>query len=109
MPSKGRRAVIVFHGIGEHKEFETLDLVASALSDLSGSGDDCVSLAKAGTDPLAFSTIELPHAEGPIFVDLYEGYWSPLTKGKASAWAIIVFLIEAGLRGIGQLIGRKSY
>ena len=90
-------ALIVFHGIGQQREFETLTSVAEALNAKAGSE----AAVAAGIGPgdrslLSYATLTLDHDK----VDLFEAYWSPWTKGKVNILQVIRFLFAAGWRGL---------
>ncbi len=100
-----RTAIIVFHGIGQHQEFDTLEGVAGALLKREGgNGGVTVGLVEAGERPVAAATVEL----GGEPVDLYEAYWSPWTKGKAGLLTIFWFLLLAGARGVETVLFRGA-
>src|SRR4051812_20167352 len=105
-PPMARTAIIVFHGIGQQQEFDTIESVARALVDREGFADTPirVNLVAKGDDPVAAATVRL----GDKDVDLYEAYWSPWTKGKASTWTIFWFLVMAGLRGLATVLFRRA-
>ena len=96
-----RTAIIVFHGVGQHQEFDTLEGVAQALLERKPQkGDVTVKLVKFGKTPVAAATVQLGGAD----VDLYDAYWSPWTKGKASSLAIF----SAGSGRSGESSHRTS-
>ena len=100
-----RTAIIVFHGIGQHQEFDTLEGVAHALLKREGGdGGVTVRLVETGETPVAAATVEL----GGEPVDLYEAYWSPWTKGKAGLLTIFWFLLLAGARGLETILFRGA-
>ncbi len=100
-----RTAIIVFHGIGQHQEFDTLEGVAAALLKREGGeGGVTVGLVEKGEMPVAAATVQL----GGEPVDLYEAYWSPWTKGKAGSLTIFCFLTWAGARGLWTILFRGA-
>jgi hypothetical protein len=100
-----RTAIIVFHGIGQHQEFDTLESVAQALVDREGKPVDVpVQLVGTGDAAVAAATVLL----GQDSVDLYEAYWSPWTKGKVGLATIFLFLLTAGMRGLDTILFRGA-
>lgn len=92
-----KTALIVFHGIGEQKQYETLNTVANSL-DASASTHANVypGLGAGDTRLISYATL----GDGDDAVDLFEAYWSPWTKGKVSLSQVTRFLFEAGSSGL---------
>ncbi len=131
-------AVIVFHGIGEQLPYETLSLVASSIVESrkdtphAEPGDsrfhDCINgvgLTPGIPEPYAFTELELAvpesgacsfeYAFAPTLppsdtrlVHMYENYWAPHTSRLVHAFDVIVYLVQAGWRGLsGCLFGPR--
>jgi hypothetical protein len=102
-----KTAVIVCHGMGQQIPFDTLDLVARALTDVHES-------MTGTTPPRAAGYVTLTPLEGDGRVlprvairladdhqaDIFEPYWAPLTEGKVKLQHVLLFLISAGIAGL---------
>ncbi|HEU4747131.1 MAG TPA: hypothetical protein VFS56_01425 [Gemmatimonadaceae bacterium] len=108
---KTRYALFFTHGMGQPIPFETIDQVAKSLRDLDARlGHDNPKpvgrTVKSGDDWLNRIELRLKAGDDAVEVHLYEGYWAPLTEGRASARNVIGFLTGAGLNGLRHTKGR---
>jgi hypothetical protein len=94
-------ALFLTHGMGQQIPFQTIDQVASSLRAMDGSPGPkpVVRTIRSGETRLTRLELRLK-PEKPVEVHLYEGYWAPLTEGRASARSVIEFLAGAGLNGL---------
>ncbi len=96
---------MVTHGMGQQVRFETCAQIAEAFvrgnSKPAAVHADRVQLVTGG-DLLACMRVVFPStATAPeTHVDIFEGYWAPLTEGKISFTATIVFLFGTLFRGL---------
>src|SRR6266702_4090258 len=111
-----KTAILVIHGIGEQKPYETLDQFARNLTRYlryEGGIDDLVlSAQKIDHNDWVEAMIRLETAKhGPraqegqqrAYVDLYEYYWAPETEDKISYKQTIAWLIKTTLTPIRML------
>jgi hypothetical protein len=116
-------AILVIHGIGQQRPYETIDQFTQGLVDSFQSGNMKCGLEPRLAichDPLreqdqwvqAFCRVTFPSPDGvaPVQapfqsgsgssiegVSLYEYYWAPITQDKITYWGSLLFLIRAGL------------
>jgi len=111
-----KTAILVIHGIGEQKPYETLDQFARNLTRYlryEGGIDDLVlSAQKIDHNDWVEAMIRLETAEhgpraeeGPqrAYIDLYEYYWAPETEDKISYKQTIAWLSKTTLTPIRML------
>lgn len=112
-PAK-RTAILVLHGIGAQKPYETLDQFARGLlgffappqavgkSSIQGTQEIRLRQHKANLNTSeqdwtqAFVRVRTPSRPHDL-IDLYEYYWAPVITGRVSALQSLKFLIAAGL------------
>ncbi len=109
-----RIAVLVIHGMGTQKPYETLDQFACGLEPLLNSPAQSPSYVRTleyrehPSDPamqqkhwtqaiVRFRSREPEHAELPSLIDLVEYYWAPIINGRVKALQSLQFLIRSGL------------
>jgi hypothetical protein len=102
----GRRvAVVVVHGMGQQISFETLDAVATGLIGAANRSSGktpppVVRRVQLGDKEMARVELALQAPQRETPVDIYEGYWAPLTEGAIGIKAVIAFLWRAGINGV---------
>jgi hypothetical protein len=107
-------AVLVVHGMGQQLPFETLDALANGLYQ-----EDVRSYGQVGAQPARVAHVQLGDQslervemqlrdpQGRLRdVHVYEAYWAPLTEGAVNLRDVIGFLIDAGLNGLKNSMGR---
>lgn len=108
---RGRQAIVLVHGIGEHRPMATLRSLARALV-----GEDRPLFAIPDTTDTTFElhTLVVPGIDGGPRTDLYEGYWAPEARGTTLAhvavWARRLLLrsparLPARIRGVALRVG----
>ncbi len=93
-----RQAILVIHGIGRQRRFETLDRFANGLRGVLHP-DRVVHV----TRPQGNTFQHFIRLEGERKVDLYEYYWAPKTEAKTSFTAVLRWVLKTGLTPIRQL------
>ncbi|HET7617227.1 MAG TPA: hypothetical protein VFK20_01860 [Vicinamibacterales bacterium] len=107
-----RVAVIVCHGMGQQVRFQTIDQVAHGLlaearrQNAGRTIEPTVRLVRLGERTLGRAEIVVPHRGGDVHVDVYEGYWAPLTEGQIALWQVLAFLFKAGWQGSTTAVRR---
>lgn len=99
LPSK--TAVIVFHGMGDQRQYETLSTVAESL-DAEVQGKASAFIASGPGDLRVVSCATLTVVDEAV--DLFEAYWSPWTKGKVSSPQVLRFLFGAAASGMSSYL-----
>ena len=98
-----RTAILVVHGMGQQKTFETEAQVATALAKSAG-GKKARATARhvvAGEQKLGVAELELhPNGQPARHVDIYEAYWAPLTEGEVTLRDVISFLFRTGITSV---------
>jgi hypothetical protein len=109
-----RLAVLVIHGMGTQKPYETLDQFACALERLLNPSAHpkfyirTLEYREHPTDPalqqkhwtqaiVRFRSLQPDHAKQPALIDLVEYYWAPIINGRVKALQSLQFLIRAAL------------
>ena len=126
----GPIAVLVFHGMGQQAQFESLNDVVEALIQahverswtvkrrqdnwLECEMDGTVDLTKPRSDsdvllPSAQVTLQTPDGRAQQEFDVFEAYWAPLTEGVATAWDTLLFLLRAAADGIFASLVRGGF
>ncbi|MBI3934700.1 MAG: hypothetical protein HY316_08390, partial [Acidobacteria bacterium] len=104
MPASPKKAVLITHGMGQQKEFETLNQVVAGLRRAAeasgGTLRQKVRFVQIGQERLYRVELELQSQGKKQEVDLYEAYWAPLTEGNVSLRDVVRFLWSAGVSGI---------
>lgn len=106
-----KTAILVIHGIGEQKPFETLDAfvrpLATAYSELSG-GPVRLEHDLAWIQSWGESHVTLTPESGrhPV-LDVFEYYWSHLTQRRITAAEVISWLVSVA-RGAQAFYGRRG-
>jgi hypothetical protein len=110
-PSR-RVAVFVCHGMGQQVRFQTIDGVATALQAYAAARQHtpppkpAVRIVKLGRHELGRAELKLEGARGTTDVHVYEGYWAPLTEGRITLRATVVFFLKSGWQGTGRSLVR---
>jgi hypothetical protein len=108
---RGRQAIVLVHGIGEHRPMATLRSLARALV-----GEERALFAIPDTTDTTFElhTLVVPSVDDGPRTDLYEGYWAPEARGTTLAhvavWARRLVLrapsqLPARIRGVAVRVG----
>jgi hypothetical protein len=109
-----RIAILVIHGMGTQKPYETLDQFACGLEPLLNSPAQPPAYARSleyrehHSDPakqqkhwtqaiVRFRSLEPEHSEQPALIDLVEYYWAPIINGRVKALQSLQFLIRSAL------------
>jgi len=109
-----RLAILVIHGMGTQKPYETLDQFACGLEPLLNSTAQPASYARTlefrehPSDPakqqehwtqaiVRFRSLEPEHPAKPELIDLVEYYWAPIINGRVKALQSLQFLIKSAL------------
>lgn len=93
-----RTAVLVVHGMGQQRKFETLSsAVVDGIHAQTGVKAAVVRNVRAGDE--RSSRIELELNDGRR-VDVYEAYWAPITEGQVTLRDVMTFLWDAAANGI---------
>lgn len=93
-----RTAVLVVHGMGQQRKFETLGAVVAGIERVTGDArDKRASEVEIGDD--RFSRMEVDLADGRG-VDVYEGYWAPITEGQVTLRDVMAFLGMGAWNGL---------
>jgi hypothetical protein len=108
-----RLAILVIHGMGTQKPYETLDQFARGLEPLLNSPAQPPSYARTleyrehPSDPakqqkhwtqaiVRFRSLQ-PEPAKPVLIDLIEYYWAPIINGRVKALQSLQFLIRSAL------------
>lgn len=109
-----RLAILVIHGMGTQKPYETLDQFACGLEPLLNSKAQAPSYARTleyrehPSDPakqqkhwtqaiVRFRALQPEASEQPVLIDLVEYYWAPIINGRVKALQSLQFLIRSAL------------
>jgi hypothetical protein len=109
-----RVAILVIHGMGTQKPYETLDQFARGLELLLNDPTPPRSYARTleyrehPSDPakqqkhwtqaiVRFRSLDPENSEPPALIDLVEYYWSPIINGRVKAVQSLQFLIRSAL------------
>lgn len=106
--SAPQSAVFAAHGMGQQRQFDTLDQIASGLikHDMRVSG-------KPGNEPKVFTIgsgdgylhgvkLRLNGGSAEHEVHIFEGYWAPLAEGAVNLRDVMAFLVSAGFNGLAK-------
>lgn len=108
-----RLAILVIHGMGTQKPYETLDQFARGLEPLLNPPSDpeaytrTLEFREHPTDParqqehwtqaIVRFRSHLPESSKPALIDLVEYYWAPIINGRIKALQSLQFLIKSAL------------
>jgi hypothetical protein len=109
-----RIAILVIHGMGTQKPYETLDLFACGLEHhlnpqpYPPTYDRTLEFREHPSDPtkqqehwtqaiVRFRSLQPEHPEKPALIDLVEYYWAPIINGRVKALQSLQFLIKSAL------------
>jgi hypothetical protein len=109
-----RLAVLVIHGMGTQKPYETLDQFARGLEPLLNPPTQPPSYTRTleyrehPSDPakqqkhwtqaiVRFRSLQPEDSEQPALIDLIEYYWAPIINGRVKALQSLQFLIRSAL------------
>lgn len=109
-----RIAILVIHGMGTQKPYETLDQFARGLEPLLNPPSQSLAYArtleyrehdsdaakqqKHWTQAIVrFRSLQPEHSEQPALIDLVEYYWAPIINGRVKALQSLQFLIRSAL------------
>jgi len=94
-------ALIVFHGMGQQIQFETVETVVRGLTaDARPRPDVATRFVKFGDEAMWRAEFDYATSSGRVQrLHLYEVYWAPLTEGKITIGETISFLVRAGATG----------
>lgn len=109
-----RLAILVIHGMGTQKPYETLDQFACGLEPLLNSAAQTPSYTRTleyrehPSDPakqqkhwtqaiVRFRSLQPEDLEQPVLIDLVEYYWAPIINGRVKALQSLQFLIRSAL------------
>jgi hypothetical protein len=95
-----RTAVVVVHGIGQQRKFETLTTVVEGIRRVAGQKAEPVARNVVIGDE-RLSRIELELEDGRK-VDVYEAYWAPITEGQVGIKDVMAFLWGAAKNGVAN-------
>ena len=93
-------AVFVVHGMGQQTKFDTIEQVSRRLEEVLPVDTKTARNGRIGTERV--SRMEL--GCGNRRVDVYEGYWAPITEGQIGIKEVIGFLTLAGRHGLGNTL-----
>lgn len=100
-----RTAVLIVHGMGQQRRFVTLSQAASGIERVAGPAKKKrVRNVRIGDEAHVFSRLELDLPDGRG-VDVYEGYWAPITEGAVNIRDVLSFLLRGALKGIQNAHG----
>jgi hypothetical protein len=125
-------AIFVCHGMGEQVHFETIEAVVDALLREEGIEDARAAdpapflkrlmarpprsnqtaqaqLVKLGDNSVMQGRVTLGQGENAREAHVYEGYWSPLTKGKIGVWQVFNFLFDTAALGIWNCVRNRKF
>ena len=125
-------AVFVCHGMGEQVHFETIEAVVDALLREEGSEDARAAgpvpflkrlkarpprskqkaqaqLVRLGDNSMMQGRVTLGQGGNAREAHVYEGYWSPLTKGKIGVWQVFSFLFDTAALGISNCVRNRNF
>jgi hypothetical protein len=96
-----RTALMIIHGMGQQRKFETMSRAAEGIERVCGAATvkRMRSVRFGDDDDHVFSRIEMNLADGRG-VDIYEGYWAPVTEGEVTLRDVMSFLIQGAWKGI---------
>jgi hypothetical protein len=109
-----RLAVLVIHGMGTQKPYETLDQFACGLEPLLNSAVQLPAYVRTleyrehPSDPakqqkhwtqaiVRFRSLQREPSEQPALIDLVEYYWAPFINGRVKALQSLQFLVRSAL------------
>jgi hypothetical protein len=102
---RNRVAVLVLHGMGQQRKFETLSSVANGIESVAGpAAKKEARNVRVGDERL--SRLEMTLADGRE-VDIYESYWAPITEGQVTLRDVMAFLWNGARNGIAN--ARKPF
>ncbi len=108
-------ACMVTHGMGQQVPFQTCAQIAEAFvrgnRQPSSIRPDRLQLVTGG-DLLACVKLvfDATATQPETHVDIFEGYWAPLTEGKISFTATILFLVQTFISGLKScIVKHKSH
>ncbi|PYR73720.1 MAG: hypothetical protein DMF86_19830 [Acidobacteria bacterium] len=117
--ARDRVAVFVCHGMGQQVRFQTIDGLATALHEyaeryqkeqgLPAPPKPAVRVAKLGSKELGRAELKLQTSTGTRTVHVYEGYWAPLTEGRITLRATVLFFLKSGWQGIRMSLFRRTF
>jgi hypothetical protein len=100
---KKRVAIVVFHGIGEHEPFETLDIFVQPFSELRkkmlresgfvGPDTDKHCLSKVGDQIESYVSLR-PDVPDKPEIDVYEYYWSHMTQREITTAEVVDWVFD---------------
>jgi hypothetical protein len=103
-PPGSKKAVLITHGMGQQKSFETLNQVVEGLRRATDSHGATmrqkVRYVQIGGERLYRVELEIQSQDKKQQVDLYEAYWAPLTEGQVSLRDVVRFFWNAGISGM---------
>ena len=103
-PPNPKKAVLITHGMGQQRTFETLNQVVEGLRRAADSKGATlrqkVRYVQLGGERLYRVELEIESQGKKQEVDLYEAYWAPLTEGEVSLRDVVRFLWNAGSSGM---------
>lgn len=88
-------AIIVVHGMGQQVPFESIDAIASIITEK----DRFKASSVQQVDGTLLARGECTFDDHPVEAHIYEGFWSPLTQAKVNFFETILFLLQAAKRG----------
>ena len=113
-----RTAIVVIHGIGEQKPYETLDHFARGLlGSLPGSWEIAPELTAFSDDPLriekqwtraSLQLTPLDQKAGGTGITLFEYYWAPITEDKITYSDSLLFLVTTALTPLRYLFANVN-
>lgn len=92
-----RTAVLVVHGMGQQRKFETLSSVVDGIDRAAGVKSAVARNVRIGEERA--SRLELELNDGRR-VDVYEAYWASITEGQVNLRDVMSFLRGAAYNGI---------
>ena len=109
-----RVAILVIHGMGTQKPYETLDQFARGIEGLVNLPGQAPGYARTleyrehPSDParqqehwtqaiVRFRSLATKDSEQPALIDLVEYYWAPIINGRVKALQSLLFLIRSAL------------
>jgi hypothetical protein len=110
-----RVAVFVCHGMGQQVRFQTIDGLATALQAYAESHQKvrpqkpAVRIVKLGDKQLGRAELTLDSDGETTNVHVYEGYWAPLTEGRITLGATVLFFLKSGWQGIHTSLFRRRF
>ncbi|HXU31706.1 MAG TPA: hypothetical protein VN851_14120 [Thermoanaerobaculia bacterium] len=96
----GKTAIFVAHGMGQQIPWQTLDAIASGLIEQQPDAKTKVRAVRSDETLLRRIELDLEDSQGePRKVDVYEGYWAPLTEGQVTLRDVMGFLFNGATNG----------